>query len=160
MVSKVGRKRSGDRKGHKAVASTSTRRSATTAYEDQGGSESDDMDLDKELHPIGYYISDREEMLNQVFKVIKGAKLRAMLTSVLKDMDVEEVKRLCLQQLEGMSRKRIKYVLAGKELDESSATEDDEDEDDANGDQEGPDDLKDLFKDFQPAAAPNDPVTR
>ena len=72
------------------------------------------MDLDKELHPLGHYMNDREEMLNQVFKVIKGPKLRAMLTSGLRDLDVKELKALCLTQLEGMSKKRIKYILAGR----------------------------------------------
>ena len=72
-----------------------------------------DMDLDKELHPMGYYINDREEMINQVFKVIKGPKLRAMLTSGLRDLDIKELKARCLTQLEGMSKKRIKYILAG-----------------------------------------------
>ena len=109
------------------------------------------MDLSRELHPLGHYLKDREELLNQVFSIIKGAKLRAMLTSGLKDLPTAELKELCLEQLEGMSAKRIRYVLAGngtilrsyltvstlatnfllqgKDLDESSATEDDEDDD-------------------------------
>ncbi len=45
--------------------------------------------------------------------VIKGPKLRAMLTSVLKDLDPEDLKELCLNQLMGMSRKRIKCILRG-----------------------------------------------
>lgn len=42
------------------------------------------MDLNEELQPIGYYINDREEMINQMFSVIKGNKLRAMLPPILK----------------------------------------------------------------------------
>jgi hypothetical protein len=42
------------------------------------------VDLCEELHPIGYYINDREEMINQMFSVIKGDKLRAMLPPILK----------------------------------------------------------------------------
>merc|ERR1719414_1239722 len=68
-------------------------------------------------------------MINQVFKVIKGRKLRAMLTSGLRDLDTKELKSLCLTQLEGMSKRRIKYILAGREMDESSATDDSEEED-------------------------------
>jgi hypothetical protein len=71
------------------------------------------MDLDKDLHPLGHYMNDREEMVAQVFKVIKGHKLKAMLTSGLRDLDRDELKSLCLTQLEGMSKKRIKYILAG-----------------------------------------------
>ena len=71
------------------------------------------MDLSKELLPIGHYLKDREEMINQVFSVIKGAKLAAMLTSSLRELELEELKTLCLDQLEGMSKKRIKCILAG-----------------------------------------------
>ena len=39
-----------------------------------------------------------------------------------------------------MSKKRIRHILAGKEMEESSNTEDDEEEDDNN------EDLDDLFK--------------
>jgi hypothetical protein len=42
------------------------------------------IDLSEELHPIGYYINDREEMINQMFSIIKGDKLRAMLPPILK----------------------------------------------------------------------------
>ena len=88
------------------------------------------MDLEKELHPLSHYVNDREEMINQVFKIIRGPKLRAMLTSGLRDIDTDELKSLCLVQLEGMSKKRIKYILAGREMDESSATDESEESDD------------------------------
>ena len=80
----------------------------------------------------------------------------------MRDMDLDELKELCLQELEGMSKKRIRYILASewfhqlrsqefiviniayssldKVMDESSATDEDEDED--NGDAG----LDDLFK--------------
>ena len=63
-----------------------------------------------------------------MFKVIHGPKLQAMLTSVLKDIGVDELKELCLQQLEGMSKKRIRSILAGEAMDESSDTEDENEE--------------------------------
>lgn len=90
---------------------------------DETESSGSDMDIDKELHPLSYYLNDREEMINQVFKIIKGPKLRAMLTSGLRDLDTKELKELCLTQLEGMSKKRIKYILGGRDMDESSATD-------------------------------------
>ena len=91
----------------------------------------------EELHPIGHYIDDREEMIEQarfkgdlkylsatfvrrlaslcqVFSVIKGAKLKAMLTSSLKDLDKRELKALCLEELEGMSKRRIRCILKGE----------------------------------------------
>ena len=82
----------------------------------------------EDLHSIGYYVDDRAEMIEQIFSVIRGPKLKAMLTSTLRDIPVSELKSLCLEQLEGMSRKRIRYILAGKEMEDSSATEDDDDD--------------------------------
>ena len=53
-------------------------------------------------------------MIEQIFSVIKDAKLKAMLTSTLRDIPLEELKALCLEQLEGMSKKRIRYLIAGR----------------------------------------------
>lgn len=47
-------------------------------------SSEEELDLTKECHPIGYYINDRPEMINQMFSVIKGNKLKAMLPPILK----------------------------------------------------------------------------
>jgi hypothetical protein len=71
------------------------------------------MDLEKELHSIGHYINDPVEMIEQIFTVIKGPKLKAMLTSTLRDIPVDQLKALCMEQLDGMSKKRIRYILAG-----------------------------------------------
>ena len=51
------------------------------------------------MYPISHYVNDREEMINQVFKVIQGKKLRSMLPPFLAEMDVDEVKALCLEQV-------------------------------------------------------------
>ena len=80
-----------------------------SSSESSSGNESD-MDLGKELHSIGHYINDKEEMIRQVFSVIKGKKLRAMLPPFLADLDVEDVKALCLEQLMGMSKQRIRLT--------------------------------------------------
>ena len=66
-------------------------------------SEDSDMDLQKELHPISHYANDREEMINQVFSVIQGKKLKSMLPPFLADLDVDEVKALCLEQVMDLS---------------------------------------------------------
>jgi len=90
-------------------------------------SDGSDMDLQKEMYPISHYVNDREEMINQVFSVIKGAKLKSMLPPFLVELEIDELKGLCLEQLIGMSKKRISCVLAGQEMVESSDTDDDSD---------------------------------
>ncbi|XP_070563709.1 caspase activity and apoptosis inhibitor 1-like [Ptychodera flava] len=92
-----------------------------------------DLDLDKELKPIGAYIKNREEMLEHIFKTIKGDKLKAMLPDILKNCPLEEIKSLCLDQLEVMSKKRIRAVLAGQGLSSSSGTEESSSEEESAG---------------------------
>ena len=44
----------------------------------------DEMDLDRKLYPMGHYLSDKATMLEQMFSIIRGEKLKAMLPPVLK----------------------------------------------------------------------------
>merc|ERR1711874_932766 len=124
----------GMKKRHKKRRHKKKKRSSSSS-----DSSDEDLDLEKELYPISHYINDREEMITQVFSVLKGKKLKSMLPPFLVDMDIEQLKSLCSDQLIGMSKKRIQCVIAGKEMAESSNTDtDDEDDMDAdNGDGRG-----------------------
>lgn len=75
------------------------RRHRSESSSDSSDSEGSDLDLSKEMYPISHYVNDREEMITQVFSVIKGNKLRSMLPPFLADLDIEEVKALCLEQV-------------------------------------------------------------
>ena len=75
------------------------RRHRSESSSDSSDSEGEDLDLSKEMYPISHYVNDREEMIAQVFSVIKGNKLRSMLPPFLADLDIEEVKALCLEQV-------------------------------------------------------------
>lgn len=86
-------------------------------------SEADDVDLTKEMFPLRHYVNDRKEMIDQMFSVIYGSKLKKMLPPILKDMPVEELKAECLIHLLGMSSKRVLSILDGKELDSSSESD-------------------------------------
>ncbi|KAI8510043.1 apoptotic process [Branchiostoma belcheri] len=88
------------------------------------------MDLSLDLQPIGAYIKNREQMLDEMLKTIKGEKLRSMLPEVMKKCPLEELRSLCLDQLEVMSKKRLQHILAGEEMTSSSDTDDTTDEDD------------------------------
>ncbi|XP_071953768.1 uncharacterized protein [Antedon mediterranea] len=91
--------------------------------DDQEADEDSDVDLNKELKTIGAYISNRDEMLEHVFKSVKEHKLKTLLPDILKNIPVDELKELCCHQLEGMSKKRIRHILAGEEMNSSSGTE-------------------------------------
>ena len=42
------------------------------------------MNLQEQLKPIGDYIGNREKMLNEMLRCIKGSKLHALLPDLLK----------------------------------------------------------------------------
>jgi hypothetical protein len=54
-----------------------------------GNNENDDsdgsmLDLRENLKPIGAYIKDRERLLDEMFRCIKGGKLQSMLPDIIK----------------------------------------------------------------------------
>nr|BAE35881.1 unnamed protein product [Mus musculus] len=71
------------------------------------------LDLNVSLKPVSFYISDKKEMLQQCFCIIGEKKLQKMLPDVLKNSSVEEIKKLCQEQLELLSEKQILKILEG-----------------------------------------------
>jgi hypothetical protein len=49
-----------------------------------GDSDESMLDLREHLKPIGAYIKDREQMLDEMFRCIKGNKLQSMLPDIIK----------------------------------------------------------------------------
>ncbi|KAM9507750.1 caspase activity and apoptosis inhibitor 1 [Guaruba guarouba] len=72
------------------------------------------LDLSVSLKPVSFYITDKKEMLQQCFCVIGEKKLQKMLPDILKNCSMDEIKRLCLEQLELLSEKKLLKILEGK----------------------------------------------
>ncbi|XP_062455491.1 caspase activity and apoptosis inhibitor 1 isoform X2 [Rhea pennata] len=89
------------------------------------------LDLSVSLKPVSFYITDKKEMLQQCFCVIGEKKLQKMLPDILKNCSMEEIKRLCLEQLELLSEKKLLKILEGKNGADSDTDED------ADGDKTG-----------------------
>ncbi|CAF0751459.1 unnamed protein product [Adineta steineri] len=87
------------------------------------------LNLNEDLKPIGYYIKDRERMLHEMFRCVRGHKLQAILPDVLKTRSLDEIKAKCLDQLDILSKKRIRTILLAQPMTSSSGTEDSTDED-------------------------------
>ncbi|XP_035166691.1 caspase activity and apoptosis inhibitor 1 isoform X1 [Oxyura jamaicensis] len=90
------------------------------------------LDLSVSLKPVSFYIADKKEMLQQCFCVIGEKKLQKMLPDILKNCSMDEIKRLCLEQLELLSEKKLLKILEGK-----SEADSDTDEDGDGGDKTG-----------------------
>uniref|UniRef100_A0A663N5B2 Caspase activity and apoptosis inhibitor 1 n=1 Tax=Athene cunicularia TaxID=194338 RepID=A0A663N5B2_ATHCN len=71
------------------------------------------LDLSVSLKPVSFYIADKKEMLQQCFCVIGEKKLQKMLPDILKNCSMDEIKRLCLEQLELLSEKKLLKILEG-----------------------------------------------
>lgn len=56
------------------------------------------LDLKENLRPIGAYIKDRERMLFEMFRCIKGSKLQAMLPDLLKVKLINNKPSICLHR--------------------------------------------------------------
>ncbi|XP_047242255.1 caspase activity and apoptosis inhibitor 1 [Girardinichthys multiradiatus] len=74
------------------------------------------LDLSVPFQPIKAYISNKHEMLEQCFCVLGEKKVRKMLPDELKECSLEEIKTLCLEQLEPISETNLTQILAGEEL--------------------------------------------
>ncbi|KAK5602275.1 hypothetical protein CRENBAI_014461, partial [Crenichthys baileyi] len=74
------------------------------------------LDLSVPFQPIQAYISNKREMLEQCFRVLGEKKVRKMLPDELKECSLEEIKTLCLEQLEPISEKNLIQILAGEEV--------------------------------------------
>ncbi|KAG9346893.1 hypothetical protein JZ751_005820 [Albula glossodonta] len=99
------------------------RRSTESSLEDlkaelepQGTDEPSDieeggLDLNVPFKPISAYVSDRQEMLEQCFRVLGENKLKKMLPDELKSCSFDEIKKLCREQLEQLSATNLIQIL-------------------------------------------------
>lgn len=92
-------------------------------YVDDSDFDPKDLDLSTPLAPLSDLVKDRIVLLDTVFSIIKGPKLTSMLPDILKLMPLEEIKRLCGEQLDVMSSKRILHIIFGREMVSSSGTD-------------------------------------
>lgn len=105
--------KSKDRSRGKTKKGKVKRKKRTKRNSEQDGSEGD-LELDRELYPIGHYLSDRAEMVEQMFGILKKDKIQSMLPPILKEIQWPDLKTHCLDQLNSMSEKQIIRILEGK----------------------------------------------
>ncbi|CAL8241905.1 unnamed protein product [Merluccius merluccius] len=72
------------------------------------------LDLSLPFQSISAYATDRQEMLEQCFQVLGEKKLQKMLPDELKSCPLEEIKKMCLEQLEQLSQRNLLQILGGE----------------------------------------------
>merc|ERR1711893_156098 len=77
-----------------------------------------------------YLAEDRERLVEEVFKVIKGKRRKSLMPKVLRSIREKDLVELCADELSGWSSKRCQKYIAGEELksDESSDDESSDEE--------------------------------
>nr|XP_046236564.1 caspase activity and apoptosis inhibitor 1 [Scatophagus argus] len=103
---------------------------------DRIGSDIEDggLDLSLPFQPITAYVKDKREMLEQCFHVLGDKKLRKMLPDELKDCNLEEIKKLCWEQLEPISETNLTQILTGEEVTSGNGDKNTESQQDSNVD--------------------------
>ncbi|CAG9827300.1 unnamed protein product [Diabrotica balteata] len=81
-------------------------------------------------HELSYYLNDRVKLMKEVLKIIKPRKIKSMAPDCMKSMDIEEINSMLLEELLGISNKRLKYIFNGQNLNEESSSTDPEDQPD------------------------------
>lgn len=79
-------------------------------------------DSDESEHELSYYVNDRIKLMKEVLKIVKPKKIKLMAPSCLRNVDSEEINSMLLEELLGISNKRLKYIFNGQSLDEDSST--------------------------------------
>ncbi|XP_037118327.1 caspase activity and apoptosis inhibitor 1 isoform X1 [Syngnathus acus] len=74
------------------------------------------LDLSVPFKPISAYVSDKKTMLEQCFGVLGEKKLRRMLPELFKDCTLEEIRKVCCEQLDPISERNIMQILSGEEV--------------------------------------------
>lgn len=69
------------------------------------------LDLTEDLKSIGYYIKDRERMLHEMFRCVRGLKLQAILPDALKVTLNNFSHIVCDYQYDHYSTKRRHFIL-------------------------------------------------
>lgn len=83
-----------------------------------------DSETDSETseHELGYYVNDRVKLMQEVLKLIKPKKLLSMAPESMRDMESSAVNALLLEELLGISKERLRNILAAENLDYDSST--------------------------------------
>jgi len=86
--------------------------------------EPEGLDLTKDLRPLTYYPT-RREICSNMFKIIRGDVFQKMVPEKFKHLPADEIKEKLIEQMDGLSRKRINHVLQyGVDMDFSSGESD------------------------------------
>ncbi|KAF5302473.1 hypothetical protein FQR65_LT08563 [Abscondita terminalis] len=87
-----------------------------------------DLDTNESEHELSYYAKDKVKLMKEVLKIIKPKKIKAMAPDCIKHMDIVEINSMLLEELLGISNKRLQYIFKGENADRETSSSESEDE--------------------------------
>ncbi|CRL01899.1 CLUMA_CG015082, isoform A [Clunio marinus] len=78
------------------------------------------------LKPLESYVGDRLELTKQLFSCIKSKEIKQRLPENLRNKSIEKVQQLCLDEILGISTKRLKSIINNTECPENTDSDDSE----------------------------------
>lgn len=87
--------------------------------------------LKKRLYPLLYYLGDRDDLMDELFRVIRGKRRKALLPKILRNLREDDLHELCDKELTGWSTKRCRTLIqTGRDLGDGESSGDDDESDD------------------------------
>ncbi|KRT85282.1 hypothetical protein AMK59_645 [Oryctes borbonicus] len=83
---------------------------------------------DESEHELFYYANDRIRLMKEVLKLIKPKKIKAIAPDFMKNLDIDEINSILLEELLGISNKRLRHILNGDNIDTVSTSSESEQE--------------------------------
>ncbi|KAK4881679.1 hypothetical protein RN001_004998 [Aquatica leii] len=91
-----------------------------------------DSESNSSEHELSFYAKDKVKLMKEVLKIIKPKKIKAMAPDCIKHMDIVDINSMLLEELLGISNKRLQYIFKGENADrETSSSESDDEEKEA-----------------------------
>ncbi|KAB0802965.1 hypothetical protein PPYR_05151 [Photinus pyralis] len=85
-------------------------------------------ETDESQHELSYYAKDKVKLMKETLKIIKPKKIKAMAPECIKHLGIAEINSMLLEELLGISNKRLTYIFNGEDVDRETSSSDSEED--------------------------------
>lgn len=81
-----------------------------------------------DIKPLGAYVDDRVELIRQAFTCLKPKEVKCLVPDFLQGKSIESVQEQCLDEMLGISKKRLLAIINNTKCPTDTESSSDEDE--------------------------------
>lgn len=89
-----------------------------------------EVDNKEPVKPLGYYVKDRVELTKQLFSCLKTKQIKNRIPPNLRNKSIERIQQICLDEILGISTKRLLSIINDTICPENTDSSDDDDDSD------------------------------